>query len=136
MKAASLSGLFLVLTLVSSSPLVAHHGYASYDMTKTITLTGTVTDFMLANPHSSLFFDVNAGNSGVEHWSMEFGYIRILKDAGWTKDTLKAGEHITVVFHPAKNGAHVGALAKLMDGDGREIPLSPPPSKDSGSGSQ
>lgn len=136
MKAAILGGLFVVFTLVSSSSMDAHHGYASYDMTKTVTLAGTVTDFMFANPHSSLSFDVNSGKSDEQHWSMEFGYIRILKDAGWTKDTLKAGDHITVVFHPAKNGAHVGALAKLMNAGGREIPLSPPPSKDSGSGAQ
>ena len=136
MKAKIFSGLFLVFTFVISSPMEAHHGYASYDMTQTMTLTGTVTEFMLANPHSSLSFDVNAGKTEVQHWSMEFGYVRILKDAGWTKDTLKAGDQITAVFHPAKNGARVGALSKLMNADGKEIPLSPPPSKESGNGPQ
>lgn len=121
--------LLIAVAFALSSPIYAHHGYAAYDMTKTITLTGNVTEFTLANPHSTLSFDVKDEKGDVQHWSMEFGYIRILREAGWNFDTLKPGDKITVVFHPAKNGAHIGAPSKLMNADGQEIPLSPPRSR-------
>lgn len=117
--------LLVSIAFAASSPLYAHHGYAAYDMTKTITLSATVTEFTLANPHSSLAFDAKDEQGVVQHWTSEFGYVRILREAGWTPDTLKPGDQITVTFHPAKNGARVGALSKVVTADGREIPLSP-----------
>lgn len=125
MKTKVLASLLLTLAFAASWPAYAHHGYAAYDMSKTITLTGNVTEFTLANPHSTLAFDVKDAKGDVDHWSMEFGYIRILRQAGWTFDTLKAGDQITVTFHPAKNGAHIGALSKVMTADGRDLPLTP-----------
>jgi hypothetical protein len=105
-------------------PVSAHHGYAAYDMTQTLTLTGTVAEVALANPHSSLAFDVKDDKGVVTRWAIEFGQLRAVVAQGWTKETLKPGDEIKVSLRPAKNGAHVGVLAgKIMFADGRPLTL-------------
>lgn len=102
----------------------AHHGYAAYDMTKTVTVTGTVAEMTMANPHSSLTFDVKDENGNANRWAIEFGTLRGLLSEGWTKETLKTGDGITVSLHPAKNGARVGVLVgKITYSDGRPLPV-------------
>lgn len=120
-------GLYLVLLLgFSIAPRLAyaHHGYAAYDMTKTVTVTGTVAEMAMANPHSSLTFDVKDENGNVNRWAIEFGTLRGLLSEGWTRETLKFGDGITVSLHPAKNGARVGVLVgKITYSDGRPLPV-------------
>lgn len=107
-----------------ASPASAHHGYAAYAMDQTLTLTGTVTEVVLANPHSSLAFDVKDDKGNVTRWAIEFGQLRAVVAQGWTKETLKPGDEIQVSLRPAKNGAHVGVLAgKIMFADGRPLTL-------------
>lgn len=118
---------FLLLCSVIGAPaIVAHHGYAAYDMAKSVTLIGTVTDFEMANPHSSIYFDVKGEKGAVQHWGVEFGYVRALKDEGWVRDTLKPGDQVAVTLHPSKNGAFIGALSKVTYADGKPLPLNPP----------
>ena len=85
----------LGLGLGFSPRAYAHHGYAAYDLTKTITVSGSVTEMMMANPHSSLAFDVKDDKGNSDHWAVEFGTLRGLVAEGWTKDTLKPGDQIT-----------------------------------------
>ena len=122
------SGRVFLLALLGwisfASPASAHHGYAAYDTTQTLTLTGTVTEVVLANPHSSLAFDVKDDKGNVTRWAIEFGQLRAVVAQGWTKETLKPGDEIKVSLRPAKNGAHVGVLAgKIMFADGRPLTL-------------
>lgn len=106
--------------------MYAHHGYAAYDLTQSVTVTGTVTELSVANPHSTLAFDVKNENGSIDHWSVEFGNLRGLVAQGWQKDTLKPGDVIKLTLHQAKNGAHVGVLVgKITYGDGRPIVLEP-----------
>lgn len=120
-------GGYLVLLIgLSFAPRLAyaHHGYAAYDMTKTITVKGTVVELTMANPHSSLTFDAKDDSGAVNHWAIEFGTLRGLLSEGWTRDTLKTGDEIAVSLHPAKNGAKVGVLVgKITFADGRPLPV-------------
>ncbi len=102
--------LALLLGFNFAPRVFAHHGYAAYDLTKTVTVSGTVTDLSLANPHSSVAFDVKNEKGDVNRWAVEFGTLRNLLSQGWTRDTLKPGDGIKLSLHPAKNGAHVGVL--------------------------
>lgn len=112
----------ILLAFSFSLSVQAHHGYAAYDLEKTVTLTGTVSDVLLGNPHSSVGFDVKDEKGNASRWSFEFGNLRSLLAQGWTKDTLKAGDEIKVSMHPAKNGAHVGVLVgKISYADGRPL---------------
>src|SRR5881394_3286207 len=81
----------LGLAIICSPPL-AHHGTSNYETTaQTITLSGTVTEFVWANPHAYLLFDVKDDKGAVVHWAGEMNSPGVLKNAGWSKMTLKAG---------------------------------------------
>jgi hypothetical protein len=111
--------------LVVSTSLLAHHGYAAYDMTATVTLKGTVTSFEMANPHSSIAFDVKDASGTVVHWVVETGSpVRGMKAGGFTPETLKPGDQITITFNPGKDpDKHIGAFKNLELSDGRRLPV-------------
>jgi hypothetical protein len=120
-------GRWLALAVVSIwAPAFAHHGYSAYDMTKVYSAKATITSFELANPHSSITCDITNADGKVEHWSIETGApMRGMRAAGFTQDTLKPGDVVTIYYYAAKNGAPVGAFSKVILPDGRVLP---PPS--------
>jgi hypothetical protein len=113
-----LIAVFILFIGIAAAPLAAHHGYAAYDMTKTLTVHATITSYKMANPHSTITFDV-VDKGKVQHWSAEFGYVRAMKAAGWTTESLKPGDKVIVDIHPAKNGAYVSTLQRITFEDGR-----------------
>jgi hypothetical protein len=117
-----LAGSFCIL-LVSNS-LLAHHGYAAYDMTKTLTMKGTVTSYAMANPHGSITLDVKDENGNVVHWIVETGAtVRLMKAQGFTQSTLKPGDVVTVTFSPGKDtDKHIGVFKQVELADGEVFP--------------
>src|SRR5437762_11391144 len=114
----------LVLSLIAT-PLFAHHGTAaSYDSSKSITLTGTVTEFVFSNPHAQLFFDVKDSSGKIVHWGGELNSPGNLKRDGWTKTTFKAGDQVTLNVNPSKAGTPVGNVdrSKPVILNGKELP--------------
>jgi uncharacterized protein DUF6152 len=107
--------------LVVSFPTFAHHGNAAYDEKNPVTLKGTVTEFVWANPHTQIYFDVKNDKGNVEHWACESLSPGKLVRAGWTKDAVKPGEEITITLSPAKNGVPIGFLHKLLLADGKAL---------------
>jgi hypothetical protein len=117
-------GALLVLSLGLvwlSHPVLAHHGNAAYDETTPVTLKGTVTEFAWANPHAQIYLDVKDDKGEIKHWSVETLSPGKLLRAGWTKDSVKAGDRVTITFYAAKNGSPVGFLLKLVFTDGKEL---------------
>ena len=106
---------------LAALPAVAHHGYAAYDETVTQSLQGKVTDFEIMNPHSTVSFDVKGAGGKVENWTAEAGHVRLMKDLGWSEDTLKEGDMATFFFHPAKNGSHSVDLIKVTLSNGKTL---------------
>jgi hypothetical protein len=94
--------------LVVSLPVPAHHGVAGYDMTKTITLHGTVTKFEWSNPHCVIHMDAKNASGEVQNWTIELAAPSLLARMGWNKNMMKAGDDITADLHPSQNGAPVG----------------------------
>ncbi len=111
-----LAGLLLVAV-----PAFAHHGGAAYNPGGKITLKGTITNFEWTNPHSQVHLDVTDENGNVVHWNLENQPPSILMHAGWTRNSLKPGDQVTIVVSPAKNGSPVGLLSKVVFPDGREL---------------
>ena len=107
--------------LAVSSPTFAHHGTANYDMTKVVTLKGTVTDFQFINPHTLILFDVKNEKGIVEHWQAEATSPNHLVRAGWTKNIVKSGDEITISGFRAKNGSTVMRFQKMVLAGGQEI---------------
>ena len=94
--------------LVISVPLFAHHGNASYDSTKTVTVKGTVTDYIWSNPHVFLKVDAKEKNGKTSHWIIEAQNPLSQTEVGWTKNTFKPGDEVIVEVIPAKNGQPIG----------------------------
>jgi len=114
----------LIVLLVVSSSLLAHHGTGvSYDQTKSVILTGTLTKFSWTNPHCYVELDVKNSSGQVVHWAGEMNSPGVLKVAGWTKETIKAGDQVTLSVHPAKAGTPVGVVdrGKPIIANGKEI---------------
>jgi hypothetical protein len=95
-------------------PVAAHHGTGTYDSTKSVTLSGTVTEFNFTNPHAALFFDVKDASGKLVNWAIEMNSPGVLRRAGWTKATFKAGDQITITVRPAKAGTPVGLINRAQ----------------------
>jgi hypothetical protein len=116
-----IGSLILVLAAAGSVPL-AHHSTAAYD-TKTITLKNAIVKRLVwANPHCVLWFEVKDGGGRVAAWGIETGSPSALTRVGWHRAVLKPGDAIAAVeVYPARNGAPVGRLAKVVLPGGREL---------------
>jgi hypothetical protein len=114
--------LILAGALLLSTASFAHHGSGiSYDMSKSMKLTGTVTEFVWSNPHCQVFFDVKDDKSNVVNWGGELGSPTVLRNAGYDRNVFKAGDRITVTGRPSKSGATVMLPIKVVFADGREF---------------
>jgi len=112
----NLSSILGVVAMVSFAGLaVAHHGTSiTYEMDKTITVSGTVTEFDFGYPHPSLFFDVTDEKGQVVKWGAEFlPTPAALKNLGWNKETIKFKDKVVLGCHPSKSGKPVCALASI-----------------------
>lgn len=106
-----------VLTL--SVPLFAHHGAAAYDTTKKITLKATVTEWFWANPHCFLKFDAKDDKGNVVHWAVEASNPADMVNLGWSKESFKPGDEVTVTFEPVKNGQPIGRIEQVVLASGQ-----------------
>jgi Family of unknown function (DUF6152) len=107
--------------LALSVPLFAHHGAASYDTGKTITLTGTVTEYVWANPHVLVKLDVKGDSGDITHWVVEAWNPVTQSSRGWTKNTFKPGDEVTAEIAPAKNKQPVGEVRGRIVINGKEF---------------
>lgn len=118
--------MFLTVVLLAGAlSLFAHHGTnASYDNNKSVTLTGTVTEWIFSNPHSQLFFDVKDTSGTVVHWGGELQSPGNLRKEGWSKTTFKFGDQITLTVHPSRAGTPVGVVdrSKPVVVNGKPLP--------------
>ena len=117
-----LSLMMIVVLVASVLPVYAHHGASMFDMEHVITVKGTVTSFDWANPHAMIYADVRDDKGNVQKWAIETrGGPNALTRAGWTKDSVKPGDEVTFVGHPAKNGSNGMRLAKIVFANGQEL---------------
>ena len=100
----------LLLGLVIAFPGTAfsHHGTVGYDFAKTVTLHGTATSFDWVNPHCLLHMDVKNDGGSVQRWTLEMSPPSMLSRKGWTKDSFRPGDDVTIDTHPAKSGIPLG----------------------------
>jgi len=107
--------------LVVSAPVFAHHGNSAYDMSKSVPVKATVTKFEYTNPHTQIYYDVTDEKGEVEHWVAETTNPAMLKRVGWSKESLKPGDQVTLFVNPNKVGAKVTFLQKVVFTDGKEL---------------
>ncbi len=116
----SVTAFLLLLSLAGAT--YAHHGIAStFDMTRSVTVKGTVTSFEWTNPHTYIYVDVKDAKGAVEKWRAEMGGVGMLGRAGWRRDTLKPGDEITLIGKPARDGKALMVPDKVVLASGQEL---------------
>ena len=108
--------------LATAAPIMAHHSFtAEYDATKPITLTGAVTKVEWMNPHARFYIDVKDDSGTVTNWELELGSPNARMRLGWTRNSLKPGEMVTVEGSLAKDGSKLANARKVTLADGRKV---------------
>lgn len=122
MKSAQITSLALMLfLLLCFSTAFAHHGTANCDTTKLITVKGPVTRFQFINPHVIISMDAKDDKGNVQNWQGALTSPNRLNRAGWTKDSIKPGDVITISGFRAKSGSPEIWIQKVVSGEGKEL---------------
>jgi uncharacterized protein DUF6152 len=121
-----------------ATPAWAHHSYAMFDGSKTLTVKGTVAKLEWMNPHVFVWVYVPnpAGKDGYDLYAFENGSPNVLTRIGWTKATLAAGDRISVEFWPLKDGRHGGHFLKATLASGQVLYGAGGPNAEKGEGAE
>ena len=107
--------------LAVSAPSLAHHGGASFDTERELTLEGTVTEWIWSNPHCFLKFDVTDESGTVTNWATEVQNPTDMTARGWARTSFRPGDVVTVVLQPLKNGSPVGRIRTVLLPSGQTL---------------
>jgi len=124
--------LVAVAALLMASSGFAHHSFAMFDQSKTVTLQGTVKDFRWSNPHVFIQLMVKNDDGTEEEWSIEMTSPEHLVRVGWKPGTLKPGDKVTLNIHPMHDGVKGGQYLSGIGPDGQPLISSPVPSQGQG----
>jgi hypothetical protein len=120
-----LIGLAGLAILLCGAPVLAHHAFSAFDMSKTMTVAGVVKEFQWINPHSWIQMMVTDASGNAVEWSIEMNSPSSLVRQGWKPKTLKPGDKITLVIHPLRDGRPGGSLVSATLADGTQMGGSP-----------
>jgi hypothetical protein len=111
-----------LVALTIAGAASAHHSFAAFfDPDKTVTVKGTVTSYHFTNPHGLIAIDVRGANGQVEHWRAETNAPVVLMRRGWTRETLKPGEVVTLIGWASRDGQPYLRLRQANRADGTVI---------------
>ena len=132
MKKMSAGRLAVLVALVATVPLLAHHGLTNFDTTKAVRVKGTVVQFHRINPHSFIFLDERDSDGQVHHWAVQGPPVLQLERSGFAKDVLKAGDVVevcgylpkeAVVWQIASPDSHTNSPSgRLINGEALVMP--------------
>ena len=106
---------------MGAAPALAHHSFAMFDQSRQVTLNGTVKDFQWTNPHAWIEVAVPDGKGSAEVWSVELNSPNNLIRQGWKRTAMKAGDHVTVVINPLKDGTKGGLFNAVTLASGQVL---------------
>lgn len=116
----------LAAGLLAISPARAHHSFAAFfEGSQTVKLSGKVTAFRFTNPHGIIAFDVTGPDGKVKTWAAETNSPAVLMRRGWTRQSIKPGDMITVEGWPSRDGKPYLRLRQASDANGKPIGSAP-----------
>lgn len=115
--AVALGCLALFTGAVAALPVAAHHSFAMFDNTRSITLHGSVTEFKWQNPHAYLEIDDDSGT----HFTLEMTSPNMMSRGGWTSRTIRTGDIVTAYVAPLRDGRNGGLLLEVVLPNGRHM---------------
>ena len=118
-----------IAAMLTAGSVLAHHSFAMFDQSKTVTLQGTVKDFRWSNPHVFIQLLVKNEDGVDEEWSIEMTSPEHLARVGWKPGTLKPGDKITLNIHPMHDGTKGGQYLSGIGPDGQPLIGAPQPSQ-------
>ena len=121
MRKLALAAIGLGALIAAPGLASAHHSGAMYDMTKTVTVTGTIKDFQYTNPHSWVLVLVPDATGKMVEWGFESEGPSTLLRNGIKRSALKQGDKVTVVGAPMRDGRPAGSLRTVTKLDGGEV---------------
>lgn len=117
--------LIAIAAMLTASSAIAHHSFAMFDQSKTVTLQGTVKDFRWTNPHVFIQLLVKTEDGSEEEWSIEMTSPEHLARVGWKPGTLKPGDKIMLNIHPMRDGVKGGQYLSGIGPGGQPLIGSP-----------
>jgi hypothetical protein len=111
----------VTISLVISGPAFAHHSMSMYDSSHETTFKATITQFDWANPHTQITFTVADEHGIIEKWVAEGPSPNRLANGGWSKESLKPGDGVTIVGNRNKNGSPTMRFEKVILPNGQEL---------------
>lgn len=121
MTKTSVSSLLGLLALAATAGLAHHSAPVFYEVEERVTVSGTVTEFRFANPHAILKFDVVGENGETQQWTAETTSPSILRRRGWSQESFKPGEKVTLEGMPSLDGSYLMRITRAFREDGTEI---------------
>ena len=118
-KAPGIAVIVAGLALGSAGSAGAHHSHAMFDMTKDVSITGTVTNYSYRNPHVFLYLDVKGARGDVMSWAVEMSNIGNMESRGIYRSTFQVGDVVTVKLNPLTNGRPGGNYTSVTAADGK-----------------
>jgi len=108
--------------LLAAVPALAHHSFnVEFDSSKPLKLTGVVTKIEWKNPHAYFYMDVTDKAGTVANWGFELTSPNVLMRQGWTRNSLKIGDSVTVEGSGAKDGSHAGNTTSVVLSTGQKL---------------
>ena len=120
-KPTALAFIIVALMAASATDIAAHHSFAPFNMEAEKTISGTIKKFDWTNPHTWIWLDVANEKGVVETWGIEGMSPNYLGRRGWTKNSLKPGDKVSIVVRPMRDGSPGGMFVRATLADGREL---------------